>query len=69
MAKQLRDFEVYLVYVDKEKCEACHECTKICPTDVFDVQEKCDPVRPENCLGCGTCVAVCKSNAIVLTEI
>ena len=69
MPKQLRNFEVYLVYVDKDKCDGCEECVKICPTDVFDVFHKCDPVRPENCLGCGTCVAVCKSNAIILTEI
>jgi ferredoxin len=26
-------------------------------------------VRPENCLGCQTCVAVCKANAITITEI
>ena len=69
MPKQLRDFEVYLVYVDGEKCEGCGECTKICPTDVFNVSQKSDPVRPENCLGCGTCAAVCKSGAIIITEI
>ena len=69
MAKQLRDFEVYLVYVDQDACEGCWECTKICPADVFEVRQQSHPVRPENCLGCGTCVAVCKSNAIILTEI
>jgi ferredoxin len=70
MPKQLRDFEVYLVYVDKEACDWCGECWKICPTDVFrSLHNKCDPFRPENCLGCGTCVAVCKPNAIILTEI
>jgi ferredoxin len=69
MPKQLRDFEVYLVYVDKDRCDGCEECIKICPTDVFEVHHKCDPVRPQNCLGCQTCVAVCKPDAIILTEI
>jgi NAD-dependent dihydropyrimidine dehydrogenase PreA subunit len=69
MPKQLRNFEVYLVYVDKDRCDGCEECIQICPTDVFEVHHKCDPVRPQNCLGCQTCVAVCKPNAIILTEI
>jgi ferredoxin len=30
---------------------------------------KAIPVRPNHCLGCLTCTAVCKSNAIIITEI
>ncbi|MCK5619731.1 MAG: 4Fe-4S binding protein [Candidatus Krumholzibacteria bacterium] len=69
MPKQLRDFEVYLVFVDLEKCDGCEECIMICPTDVFDFSHKSHPVRPQNCLGCQTCMAVCKSDAIIITEI
>jgi NAD-dependent dihydropyrimidine dehydrogenase PreA subunit len=69
MAKLLKEFEVYLVYVDKDKCDGCEECVKICPTDVFEISHKCLPVRPQNCLGCQTCTAVCKPNAIIITEI
>ncbi|MCK4776357.1 MAG: ferredoxin family protein, partial [Candidatus Krumholzibacteria bacterium] len=54
MPKQLRDFEVYLVFVDLEKCDGCEECIMICPTDVFDFSHKSHPVRPQNCLGCQT---------------
>lgn len=69
MPKQLRAFEVYLVHVDADRCDGCRDCVVYCPVDVFDVFHKAAPTRPENCLGCGTCVAVCKSGAVIVTEI
>jgi len=69
MGKQIKDFDVYLVYVDPERCYGCGECAGICQGDVFEISEKAYPVRPENCLGCQACTAICKSNAIILTEI
>jgi len=69
MAKLYRTFEVYLVHVDSERCDGCEECIKFCPCDVFDFSHKAIPVRPQNCLGCRTCEAVCKSKAVIITEI
>jgi NAD-dependent dihydropyrimidine dehydrogenase PreA subunit len=69
MAKIFRDYEVYLVYVDADKCDGCEECVKFCPVDVFDMTHKALPVRPNHCLGCRTCEAVCKSKAVIITEI
>jgi NAD-dependent dihydropyrimidine dehydrogenase PreA subunit len=69
MAKIFRDFEVYLVYVEADKCDGCEECVKFCPVDVFDMTHKAIPARPNNCLGCRTCEAVCKSKAVIITEI
>ncbi|MCJ7595076.1 MAG: 4Fe-4S binding protein [Desulfobacterales bacterium] len=69
MGKQYRDFEVYLVYVDADKCDGCELCFVYCPVDVFQMSHKATPVRPQNCLGCRTCEAVCKSKAIIITEI
>jgi NAD-dependent dihydropyrimidine dehydrogenase PreA subunit len=69
MGKSYRTFEVYLLHLDPDKCDGCEQCLWYCPVDVFDMSHKASPVRPQNCLGCGTCVAVCKSNAITLTEI
>jgi NAD-dependent dihydropyrimidine dehydrogenase PreA subunit len=37
--------------------------------DVFDFNIKAYPTRPQNCLGCRTCEAVCKSKAVIITEI
>ena len=69
MVKTFRDYEVYLVYVDADKCYGCGECVKFCPVDVFDMTHKALPARPNNCLGCRTCEAVCKSKAVIITEI
>jgi len=69
MGKVLRDYEVYLIYVDPDRCDSCEECVIMCPTDVFEMPHKAMPVRPQNCLGCLTCTAVCKSKAIIITEI
>ena len=69
MPKRFREFEVYLVYVDPEKCDGCEACEHRCPVGVFVVHHKAQVVKPENCLGCRTCEAVCKSNAVIITEI
>ena len=69
MGKMLRDYEVYLVHVDFERCDSCGECVKMCPVDVFEMPYKAVAVRTVNCMGCRTCVALCKSTAIVITEI
>ena len=68
MPKERVTFELYMVHVDQDKCDGCELCKVYCPVDVFDFSHKATPVRPRNCLGCRTCEAVCKSNAIVVTE-
>ncbi len=69
MGKRYRDFEIYLVRVDPERCNGCGECAKMCQGDVFEVSSKACAVRPENCLGCRACVALCQREAILVTEI
>jgi NAD-dependent dihydropyrimidine dehydrogenase PreA subunit len=69
MGKMLRDYDVYLVHVDSERCDSCGECVKMCSVDVFEMPHKAVAVRPVNCMGCRTCVALCKSKAIIITEI
>jgi len=67
--KQYKTFELYLVHVDADRCDGCEECIKFCTVDVFEFTIKAYPVRPQNCLGCRTCEAVCKSKAVIITEI
>ena len=69
LTKHQRNLELYLVYVDADRCDGCEDCVVYCPTDVFDMFQKAIPARPRNCLGCGTCAAICKPDAIVITEI
>ncbi|MBN2034626.1 MAG: ferredoxin family protein [Deltaproteobacteria bacterium] len=69
MGKKFVEYELYLVYVDQDKCEGCGQCIIYCPVDVFDFSIKAYPSRPQNCLGCRTCEAVCNSKAVIITEI
>ncbi len=69
MPKTLRDIEVYLIYVDADRCDGCEECLRYCPVDVFEVFHKAQVTRPKSCLGCRTCEAICKPKAVIVTEI
>jgi len=58
-----------LISIGKE-CEACKECAKACPRNVFDVVEKKGeeakivPKRAIDCILCNACVEACEYNAI-----
>ena len=69
MPKHKRTFEIYLVHVDEDSGDGCEECVKYCPCDVVDFFHKAIPARHGSCRGCRTCEAVCKSRAIIITEI
>lgn len=69
MPKRNRDFEVYLVRVDPDRCERCELCIAYCPVDVFEMAGAAVAVKPQNCLGCRTCEAVCRAKAVTITEI
>ena len=43
MPKVLRDYEVYLVYIDPDRCDSCEQCLIMCPTDVFEMPHKAIP--------------------------
>ena len=64
------EFEVHIIGVDPDKCEACGQCVFICPTGVWEMKDGvASPVKPESCLGCMGCVGVCPGSAITITEI
>jgi ferredoxin len=51
--------------VDPEKCDACGNCQKECPTSAIEVTEKAF-VKAEECIDCAACVDVCESKAITM---
>ena len=45
------------------------DCVDICPAEVLELQDgKSVPINMEDCIGCGSCVAVCEKRAITMEE-
>ncbi|MBF0216372.1 MAG: 4Fe-4S binding protein [Candidatus Omnitrophica bacterium] len=60
----------YDIESDKNKCNGCKACIKICPFNAigFDAATQKAKIDREKCHGCGICRSVCKKNAMSLIE-
>ena len=55
------------VTIDKELCTDCSLCAQVCPNLVFEQVDRVIGVRShaiENCISCGQCLAVCRTDAV-----
>lgn len=54
---------------DKEKCKACHACSRACPMDIniSDYIKNGERVLSTECIFCQTCTTVCPENNLSLT--
>ena len=50
--------------VDREKCIACMQCIKDCPTQVISLVEGKAEINNTGCIKCGHCVAICPVEAV-----
>ena len=62
-------FQTEHIALDPHRCEACWACVEACPKGVLGkvniLFHKHAVVRgADECIGCGKCVKVCKSDAI-----
>ncbi len=56
--------------IDYELCRGCGVCVKICPVDVFRMDEKRKQaviMYPEDCMLCEFCVMDCPDGAIFVS--
>lgn len=56
--------------IDEELCNGCGTCVKICPMDVFRLdneKKKAVIAYGEDCMLCGSCVIDCTEEAVTLT--
>lgn len=54
--------------VNQDKCTKCRACLTIYGCPAFTVEGESISIMPDACIGCGTCVAVCKFGAIEKCE-
>jgi len=56
------------VKVNNTTCSYCGACVETCPRGIFLLNGKItiDPDRVKLCLGCGQCMAVCRTDSIVV---
>lgn len=62
---------MYVVTIDRDKCDGCGECVDACPATILSLQDdgKADVTgEPEDCMGCETCVAICPNECYTVTE-
>ncbi|WP_114418389.1 ferredoxin III, nif-specific [Marinospirillum perlucidum] len=66
----------FVTALDDETCIGCGRCFKVCPRNVFDLEERepdddddCDDVMSvmviadaNDCIGCSSCARVCPKN-------
>jgi nitroreductase/NAD-dependent dihydropyrimidine dehydrogenase PreA subunit len=59
-----------MINIDKDSCKGCGLCINDCPNGVFVQDGKGRPKisKPENCINCGHCTAVCPSDSIYHTQ-
>jgi len=49
---------------NKEKCNLCGKCAKVCPFKAITVDNNCWNQDIDSCFGCGVCVDSCMTNAL-----
>lgn len=54
--------------VNRETCKGCGNCAEICPSEVYQIEDKADPVHPQDCIECWACVNQCPTESIQLFE-
>ena len=61
---------MYIFSIDVGKCERCYDCVTSCPRGVFE-EDEFHPlvVHPEECIGCGVCLAVCRPKGIRISGV
>jgi iron only hydrogenase large subunit-like protein len=53
--------------IDREKCQGCLSCMRVCPTHAIRVKDAKARYRSDSCIDCGVCLTACSSDAIYAT--
>ena len=57
--------ELITYIIDKNKCDGCHACTKVCSSNAIKGEaKKLHSIDTTKCIKCGACIEVCPKDAI-----
>lgn len=56
----------FQIQIDKETCNNCTICFKICPNHVFTIHQEYYEISHGNCTDCKLCIDVCMKNSITI---
>jgi len=65
--KTIKRMEGVEVRVDRDKCEGCGECFKVCIYNGLKMKKNKAIINQDNCKGCGRCEMTCPNKAISIT--
>lgn len=54
---------------DYKKCIGCTLCSKVCPTDAIQFENKKPVLQEQYCVGCASCVDHCPKEAVSLSPL
>ena len=61
---------MYVIVIDETKCKVCGECVKICPVEIYKLEDGRIVIgNSDECSNCQSCISVCESSAITITEV
>ncbi len=66
---------MYVITIDKDKCEACGDCVDTCPTELIALVEENGKQfamftgNPDDCIGCMSCESACPEGSLTVTEL
>jgi NAD-dependent dihydropyrimidine dehydrogenase PreA subunit len=61
---------MYIIVIDYQKCKVCCECVGICPVEIYKREgDRVVVGNTDECSGCQSCISVCETQAITVSEI
>lgn len=57
-----------VVFLNTSTCIACGKCIKVCPMNIFGLEDNVLPMNEDNCIQCRLCADKCPTSSIFIKE-